>query len=334
MPIPASKKSDHEDVAWALSTAEAQWGRGELEEALKWLRRAAESASEAEDDVRALELAKAAADVSAEIETRRVSPQAATPKPAPSTPVGAPAPAQSAPKPSAATLPSAASKTPLAPKVAPRPSPSEAPHKLTATPKAPQAAAAAAVKQPGTKRGRKSMPPAEERTDVGAKVADDTAPQKTRDSARRLEGDHGKEVPTARPASAPSAAEVDAWPTEAMSGAELPGDLTSFDRERTRIGAPAYQPPPPEHTAVGDVNELRRAMDAAPNAAADGAGIDRVVEAASGLRVSQAVRVVVWSDGAGVHVAPAGTTVTAITVEALLVAVDPSADLSAWLSKK
>ncbi|HVH45296.1 MAG TPA: hypothetical protein VM925_23245 [Labilithrix sp.] len=46
---------------------------------------------------------------------------------------------------------------------------------------------------------------------------------------------------------------------------------------------------------------------------------------------SQAVRVVVWRDANGVHVAPAGTTVSAITVDAVLVALEPNADLTAWL---
>src|SRR5580658_6046669 len=61
--VPAAKKDDIEDVAWALQTAEATWSRGDHADALKWIRRAAEAASEAECDDRALELAKAAADV-------------------------------------------------------------------------------------------------------------------------------------------------------------------------------------------------------------------------------------------------------------------------------
>jgi hypothetical protein len=52
------------------------------------------------------------------------------------------------------------------------------------------------------------------------------------------------------------------------------------------------------------------------------------------LVMSQAVRVVVWRGADGVHVAPAGTQVTAIGVEAVLVALDPVADLAAWLSNK
>ena len=43
-------------------------------------------------------------------------------------------------------------------------------------------------------------------------------------------------------------------------------------------------------------------------------------------------KIVVWRDANGVHVAPAGTMVSAITVDAVLVALEPSADLTAWLS--
>ena len=52
------------------------------------------------------------------------------------------------------------------------------------------------------------------------------------------------------------------------------------------------------------------------------------------LVMSQAVRVVVWREPDGVHVAPAGSQVAAIAVEAVLVALDPGADLAAWLSNK
>jgi hypothetical protein len=52
------------------------------------------------------------------------------------------------------------------------------------------------------------------------------------------------------------------------------------------------------------------------------------------ITTSQAVRVVVWRDASGVHVAPAGTVVSAITVDAVLVALEPHADLTAWLSAR
>src|SRR5262245_36454255 len=61
--VPEPKPEDPEDVSWALSTAEAMWARGDHAEGIKWVRRAAEAASEADNDGRALELAKAAADL-------------------------------------------------------------------------------------------------------------------------------------------------------------------------------------------------------------------------------------------------------------------------------
>jgi hypothetical protein len=66
-PAFAVHPQDSKDVSWALATADTCWKRGERAEALRWLRRAVESASEAEQDERALELAKAAADLATHI---------------------------------------------------------------------------------------------------------------------------------------------------------------------------------------------------------------------------------------------------------------------------
>ena len=61
--IPPVHESDAEDVAWALQTAEALWKRNERVDAIVWLRRAAQAAGEAEDDDRALVLARGAAEL-------------------------------------------------------------------------------------------------------------------------------------------------------------------------------------------------------------------------------------------------------------------------------
>ena len=61
--IPPVLDSDAEDVAWALQTAEALWKRNERVDAIVWLRRAAQAAGEAEDDDRALVLAREAAEL-------------------------------------------------------------------------------------------------------------------------------------------------------------------------------------------------------------------------------------------------------------------------------
>src|SRR5258708_27832391 len=61
--LPSPKADDPEDVSWALSTADALWRRGEYQDAINWIRKAATAASEAEADMRVIELAKAAADL-------------------------------------------------------------------------------------------------------------------------------------------------------------------------------------------------------------------------------------------------------------------------------
>jgi hypothetical protein len=61
--IPKALDADLEDVAWALSTADSLWKRGDQLDAIVWLRRGAEAASDGEDDDRALMLAKAAAEL-------------------------------------------------------------------------------------------------------------------------------------------------------------------------------------------------------------------------------------------------------------------------------
>jgi len=118
-------------------------------------------------------------------------------------------------------------------------------------------------------------------------------------------------MPT-QPPVAPSATDDVDWPTDSH-------ELPVFGTERTRIGAVAYQPAAPDSTRV--LTLPLETKTAEPPASRE-------------LQSSQAVRVIVWRDAAGVHVAPAGTTVTAITVDAMLVAMDPGADLSAWLSQK
>src|SRR5580658_4088354 len=61
--IPPALDEDNEDVAWALQTADALWKRNERVDAIVWLRRAAQAAGDAEDDDRALTLARGAAEL-------------------------------------------------------------------------------------------------------------------------------------------------------------------------------------------------------------------------------------------------------------------------------
>jgi hypothetical protein len=99
---------------------------------------------------------------------------------------------------------------------------------------------------------------------------------------------------------------------EVAARALLEDDLAEGPEEKTRIGVPAYQ--------------------AGAMAAADAPVPARVADPS--LRPCQAMRVIVWRATDGVHVAPQGTHVSAIAVDAILVALDPAADLAAWLSKK
>lgn len=115
--IPEPRADDDDDVHLALTTAKTLLARGDREEALKWLRRAAEAASDANHDKRSLELFKAAGDFAAAM--RAAGPSAPSPAaPAPARP-GSVAPA---PHPHAATVlsqgvtPSARSSPPPPPR--------------------------------------------------------------------------------------------------------------------------------------------------------------------------------------------------------------------------
>ncbi len=105
--------------------------------------------------------------------------------------------------------------------------------------------------------------------------------------------------------------EMDAWPTQSLTG----DDFEAGNDEQTRVGELAYQA-------------------SAQMAPIDPPEPDSRFAADPALRHSQAVRVVVWRGPDGVRVAPYGTTVNAIGVDAMLVALDPNADLATWLSRK
>lgn len=71
---PTAEADDGDDVRWALETANAVWTQGDRRAALSWLRRAAEAAAEAGADGRALQLARAGADLRSELEIPRTLP--------------------------------------------------------------------------------------------------------------------------------------------------------------------------------------------------------------------------------------------------------------------
>jgi hypothetical protein len=79
----SSDPSDSDDIRWALETASAMWTKGDHHEALRWLRRAAETASEEGADTRAVELAKVAAELRSRINVTEIPPQVAPQEAAP-----------------------------------------------------------------------------------------------------------------------------------------------------------------------------------------------------------------------------------------------------------
>jgi hypothetical protein len=65
--LPQAESADPDAVQMALQAAHTLWSRGETTESLRWLKRAAESASDEGADLRSLQLAKAAAELRAKL---------------------------------------------------------------------------------------------------------------------------------------------------------------------------------------------------------------------------------------------------------------------------
>jgi len=299
-PIPIARDDDPEDVSWALSTAATSFARGDRGEALKWLRRAAEAASEAERDTRALELAKAAAELSALPGAAVTATPSRPPAPIPSrpplpVPSRPPPPAPSRPPPISASRPPPAAPSrpaPAVPPAAPTPRPSEARGKGASGARAKGGSGSKSKADETGKRAamRKSMSGEVQRARATSTPDDSTETKETVITEVRR--------PLNTPAAGVTASEADSWPTETSEPADEKG-TSVYGQERTRIGTPAYKD---------------KGRSAAPVA-------------------THAVRVVIWRgpDGA-LRVAPQGTSVSAVTMEAVLVALDPEADLLAWLA--
>ena len=458
--VPEARPDDAEDVSWALSTAEAMWARGDHLEGIKWVRKAAEAASDVENDERALELAKAASELTTLIARRSrasmgdspglaggappdfmtsatsshgpqppsqaapstsappmsgkpisvapstsrmggapaLPPSAAIPREARGQSAPPPPPASAAPSAPAAPSAAGASKPPAvgrsaapAPMRSVPPGPIPLPSRASAAPKAPLASPTgrAAPRPLATNDARQGPQPGKgvlsnrvaSEPPKGAKVRRrsrdnleaearaaaalvDTAPVAAVDGATAETaianemadaGDGAVEVPVAdarvKRRSRPepdlgqavhcevvgrvdelveatrhererSAEEWDASPTQNLTGDDMDhmnhgdhGDIAEGDRKTTAfaipisVQLPASAPAPTPRPPMPTVHD-------------------------PGIQVSQAVRVVVWRDGTGVHVAPAGTVVSSITIDAVLVVLEPSADLTAWLSQR
>jgi hypothetical protein len=313
--IPEAKADDLEDVSWALSTAEAMWARGDRAEGVKWVRRAAEAASEAENDARALELAKAAADLTSHLTTQlrgsidleEVDPESERPPPLPR-----------GDRPSVPQPPPSVTKQVNVPSRVPAP--------LTTRSQPPGRG-----KPLGTNTGRTSRPPA------GRTTKDSKRPRRSRENIEPSELGWAPPPDTDRGGISDRTTEnpaiASAWDASPTANEMPPSSSNLEDGER--------------RTAVAMIPEARKpgVRISAPPAAAPLSTTGSYAPLSSkrspstaphdpGIVTSQAVRVVVWRDASGVHVAPAGTVVSAIKVDAVLVALEPSADLTAWLSQK
>jgi len=82
--FPSPDASDAEDVAWGLTTGAALWKQGERYDAIVWLKRAVDAATEAGLAVRADELNRAATELLASL-AGRTGPASSGAPPPPST---------------------------------------------------------------------------------------------------------------------------------------------------------------------------------------------------------------------------------------------------------
>lgn len=73
--LPRAEASDPAEVAMALETARALWAKGQTLESVRWIQRAAENAESSGDDLRAVALARAAADLRAELQVPSEAPK-------------------------------------------------------------------------------------------------------------------------------------------------------------------------------------------------------------------------------------------------------------------
>lgn len=145
--FPAASDTDSGDVILALQTASALWKQGDSAESLRWLRRAAEAAESGGDDLRALALARSAA------ELREKTGVVSIPPPPAKTESAKPVRPPSLPAPPPRVVLPAVAKAPEAPDLSdlPTPPPSVRPPR-SATPTPPQAASPKPAAAPAAPR--------------------------------------------------------------------------------------------------------------------------------------------------------------------------------------
>jgi hypothetical protein len=414
--VPTPLTHDPEDVAWALTTAEAMWNRGDRHDAVKWVRRAADAAREAKATERAAELVRAGnelatiAEQSPSISRLDVVPRSRPPSflpthhpevpevpPMPAPPI-VPIPVVSLDEPRVeATDPSSGAPANVSSDAGRRVTRPSGPENFSITTKfleetrpAPQVAPAPSDAPPPVRAAQTTVvvdpPEGPASVEAAAPIVADRLPETTppppvvaaespskapREANPNATAQWSVAEALARVAAVSQAAAISTAPTASDSGERT----TLVSATPATVAADAVPdlsdlngPSDPLETTTEVRAMLRNA--ALAEASRDATGRDAVVEpttgehrsvpppapstdvkaepppsltldsrasvparpgARSSLRTSQAVHVVLWKDAQGVHIAPTGTVVSAIAIEALIVPLDPNADLSAWL---
>ena len=189
--FPIVEAGDAEDVVLALETGRALWGQGDPREAVRWLRRAAEHAEESGTDIRALSLARVAADLTTLMQSPQTVPVPPTHHDDFADRVETPVRRASSLPPKLPPLPTpperpAASKRPPAPSAVAKSSPSSAPRLVTPAP--PAFASRSPSPTNGTHTGNSKSPsPPPQRTSVTPSPPSPSRPAGPRPTATTAE---------------------------------------------------------------------------------------------------------------------------------------------------
>lgn len=260
--LPQAIAADPDGVQVALRAAHTLWSRGDTAESLKWLRKAAESASDEGADMRSLQLAKAAAELRAKLlggsEPPQRSPSGSTAQSSGSSPPNDVAPGESGSHPIAQSRSRSDSEPPRAP--------SSPPHDAYASGSAPEEGSGASSRpvtatqypshRPRQRMGLLSTSPASTRDGAAAYAS---VPSWSADSERRGSGppplprgnlDEYEELeaepddePADDPGSVWSGAGPESWRPEAHVAASH--TVSSHSASPSVLSRPAGATPPP-----------------------------------------------------------------------------------------
>lgn len=328
--FPESKGNDPEDVATALDVGRAQFARGDLVDALKWLRKAVDAAFEAGLDGRGVELSKSAVELSPgprkptlavgsvppPVPPRSRASTAAPPVPPPRPQT----PSQTASVPPRGHVPMPPGQSPPAPASAPLvPAPPRLP-----TVAAPESAASPArrTSAAGTRRNTRGPKPESLRPPAHA-APTSAAPTPT-----------ATPTPTAAPASRTAAA-VQTPPRKAQTSAMRANTLEVELEESTDAGAP--MPVPAAAAAPVPTMSLPASfVQRPPDNASDPDSTQVFKPSAAMLRtqIHQSLRVGVSRGAAGVVVRVLDGPVRTGELEAMLVSVLPNGALAELFNVK